>query len=460
MSRNTQVERPWWLLPLITFLVGLLIGWWGIGWGIWPVEYTNSLPQDLRAAERDSYLTMVAESFGRDGDSRLAQERLNTWSRDQLRDDLQRLQARLMNEDVLRASQVQQLAGVLGVYAPRGGYVPDPTPTIQPTEPDDGGGGALAPGSLLRTICTAVLWAGLALAGIVGAIYLWNWWRRSQLAGSEAPDIDDQEPFDPDQRFSRSAQRVSGTVVRDDNKDEWSEQAWESTGEPEAILEPVPPWETEPAPPTSTRSEVETPPGFMSRPAEEGRHSPQVIKSEPPRPPQSEPSSAPVQSTQPPVAVQPQSQSKPERADRGKLGKVSEFRGMYQMGESDYDEAFDITDAEGGYIGQCGLALADPVGRSKDQAAALQVWLWDTNDPDTKVQVLMSEGAYRDTALRDQLSGDHPAIPVRPGSEFELETHNLMLRGQVERLDYGTEEPAHGIFSEILIHLDVFSKTR
>ena len=138
--------------------------------------------------------------------------------------------------------------------------------------------------------------------------------------------------------------------------------------------------------------------------------------------------------------------------------KVSEFRGTYRMGESDYDEAFDITDPQGGYIGQCGLALADLVGRGRDQAAALQVWLWDTHDPDTKVQVMMSEGAYRDTALRDQLSGEHSAIPVQPGTAFELETHNLVLRGQVERLDYVDQKPMYSIFSELLVRLDVFNK--
>jgi len=56
--------------------------------------------------------------------------------------------------------------------------------------------------------------------------------------------------------------------------------------------------------------------------------------------------------------------------------KVSEFRPHYTMGEPDYDEPFDIIDSAGGYLGQCGLELNDPVGRGHDQAAALQIWLW------------------------------------------------------------------------------------
>ena len=73
--------------------------------------------------------------------------------------------------------------------------------------------------------------------------------------------------------------------------------------------------------------------------------------------------------------------------------------------------------------------------------------------PDTKVQVLMSEGAYRDTGLRDQLAGEHPAVPVRGHSEFHLETYNLVLSGVVENVEYADQEPANGIFAELVVRL-------
>jgi hypothetical protein len=142
----------------------------------------------------------------------------------------------------------------------------------------------------------------------------------------------------------------------------------------------------------------------------------------------------------------------------GAFTRAGEYRALYQMGEPDYDEAFDITDAVGGYLGQCGLELNDPIGRGHDQAAALQAWLWDTNDPDTKVKVLMSEGAYRDTAMRDQLKGEHDAIPVRVGTEFELETYKVLLRGLVEKVEYADQEPAYTIFSELLVRFRIDRK--
>jgi len=36
MSSNVPKNRPSWVLPVIGFLIGLLIGWWVIGWGLWP----------------------------------------------------------------------------------------------------------------------------------------------------------------------------------------------------------------------------------------------------------------------------------------------------------------------------------------------------------------------------------------------------------------------------------------
>jgi hypothetical protein len=56
MASGNIRSRPMWFWPLVAFLVGLLIGWLVIGWALWPVTWKNTLPQDLRPAERDAYL--------------------------------------------------------------------------------------------------------------------------------------------------------------------------------------------------------------------------------------------------------------------------------------------------------------------------------------------------------------------------------------------------------------------
>jgi hypothetical protein len=109
-------------------------------------------------------------------------------------------------------------------------------------------------------------------------------------------------------------------------------------------------------------------------------------------------------------------------------------------------------------MGQCGLQLNEPVGRNRDQAVALQAWLWDSSDPDTRTKVLMSEGAYRDTAMRSQQAGQHEALQVRAGTEFELESHDLLLRGRVEKADYIDQEPNRSVFAELQVRMQIYRK--
>ena len=52
MTRQTSNARPWYFWPLIALALGIVVGL-VIGWGIWPVSYKNTLPQDLRPAERE-----------------------------------------------------------------------------------------------------------------------------------------------------------------------------------------------------------------------------------------------------------------------------------------------------------------------------------------------------------------------------------------------------------------------
>ncbi len=45
------------------FAVGLILGWFVIGWGIWPVTWTDAGPADLRPDARVDYLRMAIDSF-------------------------------------------------------------------------------------------------------------------------------------------------------------------------------------------------------------------------------------------------------------------------------------------------------------------------------------------------------------------------------------------------------------
>jgi hypothetical protein len=60
-------------------LIGVLIGWFAIGWGLWPVEWSNTDPIDLRQEEREDYLVMVASEYALNYDASVALGRLQSW---------------------------------------------------------------------------------------------------------------------------------------------------------------------------------------------------------------------------------------------------------------------------------------------------------------------------------------------------------------------------------------------
>lgn len=64
---------------LISLLVGVLVGLATgvfLGWGPFPVEYTNGPVTELRQTYRDDYTVMVAEGYVLDGNTNGAFERL------------------------------------------------------------------------------------------------------------------------------------------------------------------------------------------------------------------------------------------------------------------------------------------------------------------------------------------------------------------------------------------------
>lgn len=399
MSRNTEVKRPLWVVPAIAFLIGLLIGWWVIGWWLWPVQWTNALPADLRAAERDQYLGMVAESYTATRNADLARERLKSWSADDLAKHLANLQARV-GANTPQAAQVAALADLVGAARP----APQaPSPGPEPT----GGAGI---GAVLRGIGAVLLWLLLFVLAVAVVVYLWMRWRAAHRTPSAvAIDATARPPRTPP-ATQRSLDEIAAAGKE-------SRIGGEPPAEPVADV-----W-------SSTPDDI---------PPARDAASPPPVRAVAPAPGQAIPPKARV---------------------AGGARVAGEYRALYQMGEPDYDEAFDITDdATGTYLGQCGLELNDPIGRGHDQAAALQAWLWDSNDPDTKVIVLMSEGAYRDTAMRDQLKGEHDAMPVRPGVEFELETYKVLLHGLVEKVEYADQDPPYTIFSELQVRFRIERK--
>ena len=72
MSKYT---RSWLPRAAAGMVAGLALGF-AVGWGLWPVEYTNTSPDVLRQDYLDDYVVMIATAYSVDGDLTEARSRL------------------------------------------------------------------------------------------------------------------------------------------------------------------------------------------------------------------------------------------------------------------------------------------------------------------------------------------------------------------------------------------------
>ncbi len=157
MSRRRESEGgggPWYLLTglLIGIAMGLLVAW-----GLYPVEYTNTAPYTLGAANKDAFRLLIAQSYLVNGDVGRAQGRLALLRDDNpiqaLAEQAQRMLGKDTNPEAPRvlaqlASDLQQaaLSPVPQAVAQAASLTPapdEPRPQLSPSPTLEEVGGAI-----------------------------------------------------------------------------------------------------------------------------------------------------------------------------------------------------------------------------------------------------------------------------------------------------------------------------
>lgn len=64
-------------IGLVGLVIGLFIGLFGLGWGLWPVKWTDAAPADLQMSYQRDYVCMMIDSYIRNPDDSLVQMRWN-----------------------------------------------------------------------------------------------------------------------------------------------------------------------------------------------------------------------------------------------------------------------------------------------------------------------------------------------------------------------------------------------
>ncbi len=166
------------------FLLGLVIGWFVIGWWLWPSGFGGPHPAQLEAVSRQDYLALVADSYAQNGNVAVVQQRLDGFDLNEASRELDDL-ARRSDEFGLtaQAARLRNLANVVRRDLLRTAAQPTAAPktTAAPTAQPSAGLGDQVRG-LLGGLRLGWL-VGLVLALVIVALLAWATvrWRLDRL---------------------------------------------------------------------------------------------------------------------------------------------------------------------------------------------------------------------------------------------------------------------------------------
>jgi hypothetical protein len=154
-----QFNRPL-VIGVVAFIIGLLLGWLAIGWGLWPVQYEGAYPRDLVYAQKVDYMRVIIEAYGKTGDKEAATQRYKA-----LQPDAQKALNEVINQpNGLAPELVSDFAQVALGQAP--------LPTAQPGETQPAPQPTKTPATKPTKSLLSYLWPVLCLLVLVVAAVL------------------------------------------------------------------------------------------------------------------------------------------------------------------------------------------------------------------------------------------------------------------------------------------------
>jgi hypothetical protein len=133
----------------------------------------------------------------------------------------------------------------------------------------------------------------------------------------------------------------------------------------------------------------------------------------------------------------------------------------YVFGDYHFDESFSIELSNGEFLGECGLGITAPISRvDATRITALEVWIFDKNDPSTCTHVIASQHAFNDLAMRGKLEPKGEVIQADVDAVTVLETRALRLQARVLDVQYGFTDtlPAGSFFDHLVLEIAVWQK--
>jgi hypothetical protein len=446
-------QRP--AVPLIVcgLVVGVLLGLL-LGWRVWPVQWYDTDPSDLRLQHQVAYVTLVSDSLAVTGDIEAARQRLaeltdgdTTWH--QVANLVEMVAAeREAQGDPAAALRLRRMAQATGL--------PLATATEFSARTDAG-----HPTGLLYAAVAVVL-LGLGVAGYLygqarglgvgkGALRAAppsadtrrapapgpsrapapaSWLDRAAPASTRGmPPVPsttlDLQGEEDESLFPEPDDGAAGDDLADAPDDEFADD-WEEEEEevtPTSVIAALPMSEESP----------------VARPGNGDAFLAEDDEEETPDDWEAEDTGEPSADEGEPPETEILAGAVPERVVRGVTAPdeapdmppdaLGLFEAEYILGDDDFDSSFTIESPDGEFLGECGVGMTDvlDVEGGVQHADAFEVWLFDKSDIRTVTKVLVSEQAYRDEARSMRLSAKGELVVAQPGLEVMLETLSLRV---------------------------------
>ena len=174
-----QLNRPL-VAGIVGLIIGLIIGWFVIGWGLWPVQWVNASPADLRSEWQVEYLRMAIDSYVLHQNPVVAQQRYNDLG-DNAPDVLAKIEE---NPSPQSPEAIQAFANAVQAAPPAPGTTPQATQTAEAAAP---AAGTSAIRTLLPIMC------GLTVLLLLAFAVLFFLRGRSQAPRAKNPVMEAQE---------------------------------------------------------------------------------------------------------------------------------------------------------------------------------------------------------------------------------------------------------------------------
>jgi len=117
------------LAGIVGLVVGCIFGWMVVGWILFPVTWTNADPWDLRPGQKETYVSLVADSYSVNSDGDLARQRMEGFGNEEISDVLAKLiEEREKAGDAEGKRRIQYLGTVLDSTPSVATPSPEPSP--------------------------------------------------------------------------------------------------------------------------------------------------------------------------------------------------------------------------------------------------------------------------------------------------------------------------------------------